>query len=110
KYIDLIQQKYNFKGSYNVRRGGIYQALSDRAVTWGNNIVARNGTSAGTYGHEYGHIYQFYSQGWAKFQGRGLSEQFKDSFTDIDPYYTEGYNENAAEKMNNSVGGYMHGN
>ncbi len=110
KYIKAIQEKNNFKGKYVVRKGGIYQGVQSllkykREVTWGNSIVAFNGTAPETYGHEYGHIYQFYTQGWAKFQGKGLVEQFLDFLGLASPYFTPGYNEYNAEKMLHGVGG-----
>lgn len=114
QYIDAIQKKNNFKGSYNVRLGGLYQVLQPlwtfrrehREVTWGNNIVAFKDTSPDTFGHEYGHVYQFYTQGWAKFQGKGLKEQFNDSFgIGSNPYLTKNANENLAERMLRNVGG-----
>lgn len=110
KYINDIQKKNNFKGKYIVRKGGLYQGIQSllnykREVTWGNSIVAFNSATPETYGHEYGHIYQFYTQGWAKFQGKGLVEQFLDFFGLASPYFTPGYNEYDAENMLHGVGG-----
>ena len=110
KYINAIQKTYNFKGAYTVRRGGLYQGIQSllnykRAVTWGNTIVAFNDTTSDTYGHEYGHIYQYYTQGWAQFQGKGLIEQMRYSFSKYNPYGTRGANEYWAEYRLQSVGG-----
>ena len=71
-----------------------------REVTWGNNVATfgTNGeaTSIGTFGHEFGHIYQVYKQGWGNFQAKGIREQL---FMKGNPYETFGTNEYNAELL-----------
>lgn len=84
KYADQMAKAKGFSTD-NVawRKSGIYQVLqplwtsghSHRAVTWGLNVATFGNTSAGTFGHEFGHIIQVYNQGWAQFQGKGTYEQ-----------------------------------
>ena len=62
------------------RKGGIYQGIQSlldykREVTWGNTVATFRDTLPKTFGHEFGHIIQFNTQGWAAFQGRGIFEQ-----------------------------------
>lgn len=74
-----------------------------REVTWGNNVATFPITSAGTFGHEFGHIFQVQQQGWAQFQGKGLIEQTQYSFyllglSKINPYNTPNTNESGADE------------
>ena len=107
EYIDAIQEKYKFEGEYTVRKGGLYQLMGAPEVTWGNTIVANKYTSPETFGHEYGHVYQFHTQGWGNFQGRGIYEQTIGPrlLNIVDPYLTRGYNEFKAENRLHSVNG-----
>lgn len=60
-------------GEYYLYQG--IQSLLDykREVTWGNTVATFRDTLPKTFGHEFGHIIQFNTQGWAAFQGRGIS-------------------------------------
>jgi len=81
EYVKKMSNKYSV--SYeNVqwRKGGIYQGIQSlldyrREVTWGNTVVTFGDTDKNIFGHEFGHIIQFSTQGWAAFQGKGIFEQ-----------------------------------
>ncbi len=70
----------------NFRRGGVYQSIFNREVTWGNNIVTNSETSMSTYSHELVHYDQYLRLGWANFQGRGIYEQFLNSIFGVNVY------------------------
>ncbi|VFA43237.1 RHS repeat-associated core domain-containing protein [Chryseobacterium indologenes] len=71
-----------------------------REVTWGNNVATFGAEGAlthfTTFGHEFGHIFQVYIQGWTNFQVKGIWEQL---FMKGDPYETFGTNEYNATQM-----------
>lgn len=84
EYVKKMSDKYGV--SYeNVqwRKGGIYQVVQPlwtrnrqhREVVWGNTVVTFDDTDKNVFGHEFGHIIQFSTQGWATFQGKGIFEQ-----------------------------------
>lgn len=81
EYVKKMSDKYGV--SYeNVqwRKGGIYQGIQSlldyrREVTWGNTVVTFGDTDKNIFGHEFSHIIQFSTQGWAAFQGKGIFEQ-----------------------------------
>ncbi|WP_340198634.1 RHS repeat-associated core domain-containing protein [Ascidiimonas sp. W6] len=117
KYVKLMSAKYGV--SYKdvaYRKGGAYQGVwnlltkgqGGREVVWGRSIVTfGNKTTAGTMGHEFGHIIQSMKLvGWADFQATGIFEQF---FIGPRAYSTPGFQEYGAEALVNSVGGRSHG-
>lgn len=74
------------------RTGGIYNLLiPNAAVTWGNNVSTTNRhDSPGLLGHEFGHIIQVQTQGWANFQAKGIWEQiYLKGIKGIDVYNTK---------------------
>lgn len=111
EYVKKMSDKYGV--SYeNVqwRKGGIYQGIQSlldyrREVTWGNTVATFRGTSPDVFGHEFGHIIQFNTQGWATFQGKGIYEQFLNFIFGTSVYDSKMYNEGSAESMLQSVGG-----
>lgn len=91
-------------------KGLIYQGIQSlldykREVTWGNTVATFGDTDKNVFGHEFGHIIQFNTQGWATFQGRGIYEQIINFMFGVPVYDSMMYNEGAAESMLQSVGG-----
>ncbi|KQM19908.1 RHS repeat-associated core domain-containing protein [Chryseobacterium sp. Leaf201] len=84
------------------RKGGLYQLIVNREVTWGSNIAINDETKVSTIAHELRHYVQNLAQGWGAFQARGIYEQFLDSFLGVEVYnwieYGEKFQESQAEK------------
>lgn len=115
QFVKLMSEKYGV--SYKdvaYRKGGAYQGVwnlitdgnGGREVVWGRTMVTFEGTTPGTFGHEFGHIIQAMKLvGWADFQATGIFEQL---FIGSKAYHTPGYQEYGAEALVRSVGGRSH--
>jgi hypothetical protein len=110
KYVKKISKErgVSYEG-VKWRKGGVYQVLQPlwsggqkREVTWGSNVATFGDTDSDTFGHEFGHIVQTQTQGWANMQARGIWEQL---FFGSSSYQTRGFNEFGAEQMLHNVGG-----